>query len=84
MTLSVRLTADDENLLEKTAERLGRSKSEVARLAVREMCARYNREEPAPWVLGEDLFDTGDLADEPADPTKRAIQDKLREKHGLG
>ena len=84
MTLSVRLNPDDEELLEKTAQRLGRSKSDLARMAVREMCAKYVREEPAPYVLGEDLFESGDLAGPPADPVKRAIQDKLRDKHGLG
>ncbi len=37
MTLSVRLSPDEEQLLEKTAMQLGRSKSDLARQAVNEL-----------------------------------------------
>ncbi len=82
MTLSVRLSPDDENLLEKTARRLGRSKSDVARQAVNEFCQKLIQEKHSPYSLGEDLFDTGELASAPADPLKKRIWKKLRDKHG--
>lgn len=82
MTLTVRLSPEDENLLEKTARRLGRSKSDLARQAVHELCQKLVQEERSAYSLGEDLFDQGDLADTPNDPLKKAIWEKLRAKHG--
>ena len=81
MTLSVRLSSDEERLLEKTALRLGRSKSDLARQAVQELCQKLVREEHSAYVLGQDLFDSGELAEPPADPLKNKIWEKLRDKH---
>ena len=82
MTLSVRLSVDEETLLEKTARRLGRSKSDLARQAVHELCQKLVQEERSPYTLGADLFGAGELADAPADPLKRQIWETLRDKHG--
>ncbi len=82
MTLSVRLTADEEMFLEKTARRLGRSKSDLARQAVHELCQKLVQEERSPYTLGADLFGAGELANAPADPLKRKIWESLRDKHG--
>lgn len=82
MTLSVRLSTEEEALLEKTAKRIGRSKSELARQAVYELCQKLTQEERSPYSMGEDLFGAGKLAEAPADPLKKQIWEKLRAKHG--
>lgn len=82
MTLSVRLSATDESLLEITARRLGRSKSDLARQAVTELCQKLAQEDRSPYSMGEDLFGTGKLAEAPSDPLKKQIWEKLRAKHG--
>ena len=82
MVLSVRLSPDEEKLLEDTAQRLGRSKSDVARQAVRELCRKLGRDAQSPFDIGEELFDAGALAAAPVDPLKRQVLKKLREKHG--
>ncbi len=73
MTLSVRLPPEEENLLEKTARRLGRSKSDLARQAVHDLCQKLTQEEQSAYALGADLFDAGELADTPTDPLKKKI-----------
>lgn len=82
MTLTVRLPTVEETLLEKTARRLDRSKSDLVRQAVRELCLKLDQEEHSAYALGEDLFDTGGLAQVPKDPLKQKIWEKLRAKHG--
>ena len=82
MTLSVRLSAEEERLLEKTARRIGRSKSELARQAVYELCQKLTQEERSPYSIGEDLFGAGQLAQAPTDPLNKQIWEKLRAKHG--
>jgi len=82
MTLSVRLSPEEEILLEQTAQQLGRSKSDLARQAVHELCQKLIREVSSPYSLGEDLFGAGKLADAPSDPMKKQIWEKLRAKHG--
>lgn len=82
MTLTVRLPPEEENQLEKTARRLGRSKSDLARQAVHELCLKLNQEEHSAYAMGEDLFDVGALAKTPADPLKQQIWEKLQRKHG--
>ena len=52
MTLSVRLSPDEELFLEKTARRLGRSKSDLARQEVHELCQKFVQEERSPYTLG--------------------------------
>jgi len=82
MVLSVRLSLEEEKLLEETAQRLGRGKSDVARQAVRELCRKLGRDAQSPFDIGEELFDAGALAVAPVDPLKRQVWKKLREKHG--
>lgn len=82
MTLSVRLSSEEEHLLEKTARQLGRSKSDLARQAVQELCQKLVQEERSAYSVGVDLFDTGKLAEAPSDPLKQKIWEKLRAKHG--
>ncbi len=83
MTLTVRLPEKEENLLEKTARRLGRSKSDLARQAVHELCQKLAQEEQSAYAIGEDLFDVGGLSVALQDPLKQNILDKLRDKHGI-
>lgn len=81
MTLSVRLSIEDESLLEKIARQRGRSKSDLARQAVQELCQKLAQDERSPYGLGVDLFDSGKLAKPPSDPIKRQIWEKLRAKY---
>ncbi len=81
MTLSVRLSSSEENLLDKTARRLGRSKSDLARQAVNELCQKLIQKDQSPYDMGQDLFEAGRLAEPPSDPLKRKIWEKLRGKH---
>jgi len=82
MTLSVRLSTEEESLLEMAARRSGRSKSELARQAVHELCHKLIREEQSSYSIGKDLFDKGLLSEAPDDSLKKQIWDKLRVKHG--
>lgn len=82
MTLSVRLSPDEEKLLEITAKRLGRSKSDLARQAVHELCKKLAMDEHTPYSLGQDLFGAGELSEPPNDALKRQVWEKLRVKHG--
>ncbi|MBS3916861.1 MAG: ribbon-helix-helix protein, CopG family [Sulfuritalea sp.] len=81
MPLSIRLTPEEERLLEKACRRSTRSKSDIVRQGVREVCARIMRGDKTPYELGADLFGAGDLARPPADKMKRAVWEKLRDKH---
>lgn len=81
MTLTVRLPAVEESLLEKTARRLDRSKSDLVRQAVHELCLKLDQDEHSAYALGEDLFDAGGLAQAPKDPLKQKIWEKLSAKH---
>lgn len=83
MTLTVRLPDKEENILEKTARRLGRSKSDLARQAVHELCQKLAQEEHSAYAIGQDLFDVGVLATAPKDSLKQQIWGKLRDKHGI-
>ena len=82
VTLSVRLSANEEHLLDITARRLGRSKSDLARQAVAELCQRLGQHTQSPYDLGKDLFGAGELAPAPSDPMKKQIWEQLRDKHG--
>ncbi len=82
MTLSVRLSIKDENLLEKLAQHLGRNKSDLVRQAVQELCQRMMQNERSAYHLGSDLFGAGKLAKVPTDSLKKQIREKLRVKHG--
>ncbi|QTR54910.1 ribbon-helix-helix protein, CopG family [Thiothrix unzii] len=81
MTISVRLPPEEQHMLEVLARRVGRSKSDLMRQAVRELCQRLAADNRTPYSLGQDLFGTGSLAPAPTDPMKRQIWEKLRAKH---
>jgi len=81
MPLSIRLTPEEERLLEKACQRSARSKSDIVKQGVREVCSRIVRGDKTPYELGADLFGAGDLAMPPADKTKRAVWEMLRDKH---
>lgn len=83
MSLSVRLSSEDERLLEASARRLGRPKSALVRQAIQELCQKLRQDEHSAYALGEDLFGAGKLADAPSDPMKKAIWEKLRVKHHM-
>jgi hypothetical protein len=81
MPFSVRLTAEEERLLDAAARQTRRTKSELVREAVRELSLRLARGDKSPFDLGKGLFGSGSLAGAPADRTKRAVWEKLRAKH---
>lgn len=82
MTLSVRLTSEEEALLETVSRQLARSKSELVREGIRELCQRLLKQSnPTPYELGQDLFGAGHLADTPTDPDKRRLWEALYAKH---
>ena len=81
MTLSVRLSPEEAKLLNLTARRLGRSKSDLARQAVKELCQKLAQEEYSPYSIGQDLFGAGELAEPPSDSLKQQVWEKLSEKH---
>lgn len=81
MTISVRLPSEEQHMLEMLSRRVGRSKSDLMRQAIRELCQRLAADNRTPFSLGEDLFGTGGLAPPPTDPMKRQIWEKLRAKH---
>jgi hypothetical protein len=85
MAISIRLPADDEALLERAASRLHVSKSEFIRRSIVAYAAKV-----APAGHSADEIDAlyigrgGGLRrpESVADPRKRAIVERLREKHG--
>ena len=81
MPLSIRLTPEEERLLEKACRRSARSKSDIVKQGVREVCSRIVRGDKTPYELGVDLFGAGDLASQPADEMKRTAWEKLHDKH---
>ncbi len=68
MTLPVKPSPDEAHSLGKTARRLGRSKSDLARQTVHEH---------SPYSIGYNLFGMGELSDAPTDPLKKQIWEKL-------
>ena len=81
MPLSVRLTNEEEALLDAAARRTALSRSALVRQAVRELCQRLARADKTPYDLGKRLFGAGTLASVPNDPVKRAVWEKLLAKH---
>lgn len=81
MSLSVRLTEEEEALLDTVARQTARSKSELVRQGVRELCQRLARVDKTPYDIGARLFGSGVLATAPVDPVKRAVWEKLSAKH---
>jgi Arc/MetJ-type ribon-helix-helix transcriptional regulator len=82
MPLSVRLSPEEEAMLEAASQLTARSRSELVRQGVRELCQRLNRAPVSAADLGADLFDLGGLALEPDDSAKRAVYEQLAAKHG--
>jgi Arc/MetJ-type ribon-helix-helix transcriptional regulator len=82
MPLSVRLTPKEKALLETASRKTARSKSELVRQGVRELCQRLTRGEKTPYDLGKKLFGVGSMSAAPTDSIKRAVWEKLRAKHG--
>ncbi len=82
MTISVRLSPEDEQRLEDAARQLGTSKHDLARQAIQDLCRKVSRKQLSPYELGKDLFGSGLLAEPPKDPVKRRIYDRLSVKHG--
>ena len=81
MPLSVRLTNEEEALLDAAARQTSRSRSALVRQAVRELCQRMTRGDMTPYTMGKRLFGVGALAPPPSDPVKRAVWEKLLAKH---
>ncbi len=81
MPLSVRLTTEEEALLDAAARQTARTRSAIVRQAVRELCQRLARADKTSYDLGERLFGAGALASAPADPVRRAVWEKLVAKH---
>jgi predicted transcriptional regulator len=81
MTLSVRLAPEEEALLEAASRQTARSKSQLARQAIQEFCARLQRQEQSAFDLGADLFGQGALEIAGRDAFKTALGEKLRAKH---
>jgi Arc/MetJ-type ribon-helix-helix transcriptional regulator len=81
MPLSVRLPPEEEALLDAVARQTLRSRSELVRQGVRELCQRLARADKTPYDMGAHLFGNGVLAAAPNDPVKRAVWEKLRAKH---
>lgn len=81
MPFSVRLSDEEQALLEAAARRTARSKSELVRQGVRELCQRLARPKRTPLDLGKNLFGAGSLAKAPTASFQRALWDKLSAKH---
>lgn len=82
MALSVRLSEEDENLLQIASNNLGKTKSELVRQAVHDFCQKLTLERSSAYSMGKDLFDKGALSKEPTSPLKKQIWEKLHAKHG--
>jgi Arc/MetJ-type ribon-helix-helix transcriptional regulator len=62
---------------------LGRSKSDLVRQAVHELCQKFAQDEHSAYAIGQDLFDAGELSVAPDDSVKQQIWHKLRDKHAI-
>lgn len=80
MPLSIRLDETTERKLAEVCKQLGCTKSEAVKASLNAWLERF---EPVPdaYALGEDLFDTGQLASAPEDPLKRQLWERLHAKH---
>jgi len=83
MTISVRLPSEDEALLERAASALRMSKSEFIRRSISAYAEKTLPNEPAE-IDARYIGQGGGLRkpESVADPHKRAIVERLREKHG--
>ncbi len=83
VVFSVRLSSEEEKELEEHLSHSGSTKSEVVRAALKEYFRR-SKKQRSSYQLGESLFGVGDFAEPPAEPLKRKIWEKLRDKHDMG
>ena len=85
MTLSIRLPAEDELLLERAAEALRISKSEFIRRSIAAYAGKVMPVDRAAAEIDAMYIGQGGGLRQPAqvaNPAKRAILERLREKHG--
>lgn len=85
MTLSIRLPAQDEIVLERAAHALKLSKSEFIRRSIAAYAARVMPSEQVAADIDAEFIGRGGGLRRPdavACPRKRAIVERLREKHG--
>ena len=83
MPVTVRLTTEEEALLNRACRQASLSEDDLIRQSIRELCERLlEQTPPSPYELGRDLFGAGHLADAPIDPTKHQIWEALHAKHG--
>lgn len=84
MAISIRLPAEDEALLERAASLLRVSKSEFIRRSIAAYAANVIPAERAATEIDALYIGKGGLREPQsvADPGKRAIVERLREKHG--
>jgi len=80
--LSVNLSPEELQLLEKIANQLGCSTNTLAEQAVKEFCLKLTQKKQTAYELGQNLFGKGELALTPIDPLKKQIWEKLYAKHG--
>lgn len=85
MTLSIRLPAEDETLLERAAAALRISKSEFIRRSIAAYAGKVMPAERAAAEIDALYIGRGGGLRPPAtvkNSTKRAVLERLREKHG--
>ncbi|KAF1023362.1 MAG: hypothetical protein GAK30_00565 [Paracidovorax wautersii] len=85
MTISIRLPADDEALLERAASQLQVSKSEFIRRSIAAYAAKTLRPDRSAAEIDALYIGQGGGLRHPdsvAEPRQRAILERLREKHG--
>lgn len=85
MTLSIRLPAEDEALLERAAGLMHISKSEFIRRSIAEYAAKVIPPEQSTAAIDSLYIGQGGGLRQPDsvhEPRKRAILEQLREKHG--
>jgi predicted DNA-binding protein len=85
MTISIRLPSADEALLIRSASALGVSKSEFIRRSIAAYVEKMLPSERAQNAIDARYIGQGGGLRHPesiADPRKRAIVERLREKHG--
>lgn len=85
MTISIRLPAEDQALLERASSRLQVSKSEFIRRSIAAYAAKIVPAEQSAAEIDALYVGQGGGLRQPgsvANPHKRAIVERLREKHG--
>lgn len=85
MTLSIRLPAEDASLLERAAAALRISKSEFIRRSIAAYAAKVMPTEQVAADIDALYIGQGGGLRQPEsvnNPTKRAVLERLREKHG--